>query len=301
MNITIERQKEIYEKIGVLIKESDLFNNNQKTEEFERYLSLPKLEAGDRCIYSTTNGIDNIFDVLGYFSMGSPCSVFLCDEMIKKHAEAKEWCSTILTEVVYIHECAHYIHYHLNSGNFRNCPFKDQEHSLYVETFAQIVTHIVVELLTEDHFKIFHELKNGQSPDYTSYTKEAIACNIKYLLDLFLNPKLHKDKSVLDIVENEYKHPDQNNKPGYLWSIKEAISHSPNWRFKKSAIFKKMHNDYIIELIKDRIKNKKEFPCFEFKSVWNSDEFADIQKELKISKEEEDDCDLLSALEGIGH
>ena len=66
----------------------------------------------------------------------------------------------LLAEVVYIHECAHYIHFHVNSVDYIN--WAANERTLYVETFAQLVTDRMVKKsdVTEVlHCQIFDKLR----------------------------------------------------------------------------------------------------------------------------------------------
>jgi len=162
------------------------------------------IEISDDGVTIRKEKVYNIFDILGCFSVSKPCSVYLCDELIAKCASKKNWNKDKLEEIVYIHECAHYIHYHLNSGNFRNCPFNIQENTLYLETFAQLITHVISKELSDEHCDIFEKLKKGQSDVYTRYNDYVIACDKNYLLNFFLNPRPINIENVIDFIKIDY-------------------------------------------------------------------------------------------------
>jgi len=162
------------------------------------------IKLNDQSEFVDLKYVENLFDVLGKFSMRKPCSVYLCDGLIDACAKKNSFDVKVLEEVIYIHECAHYIHYHLNSANFRNCPFNGQKGSLYVETFAQLITHVLCKEISDEHFKVFEKLKEMQQDVYTLYNEYVIACDKDYLLNLFLNPQPNNNEDVIEFIKNNY-------------------------------------------------------------------------------------------------
>ena len=199
MKIPKDRQEVVFNKI------IDFIKNKDSTIIIES-ISLPKIQnldinkafylclteegiitpemmikINDQSEFVDLKYVENIFDVLGKFSMIKPCSVYLCDGLIDACAKKNSFDVKVLEEVIYIHECAHYIHYNLNSGNFRNCPINVQKRSLYVETFAQLITHVLCKEISDEHFKVFEKLKEGQQDVYTLYNDYFIACKISII------------------------------------------------------------------------------------------------------------------------
>jgi hypothetical protein len=162
------------------------------------------IKLNDQSEFVDLKYITNIFEVLGLFSMTQSCSVYLCDGLIDACAKKNSFDVKVLEEVIYIHECAHFIHYHLNSGSFRNCPFNLQERSLYVETFAQLITHVICKEISNDHFKVFEKLKEGQQDVYALYNEYVIACDKDYLIKLFLSPQPKNNENVIDFIKDNY-------------------------------------------------------------------------------------------------
>lgn len=284
MNITIERQKEIFHKILSFINQSEsyttdnillphinllsleralLFSQTNEgflmhpaqydkykrgiTEDNHNEWSNKELEGKD-LEDALINQSINIFDILGCFSMSSPCSVFLCDELIEMYSKAKNCDKNILTEVVYIHECAHYIHYHLNSGNYRNCPFNINESSLYVETFAQLITHVIAKNLSQEHLTCLKELLSNQSDVYTRYKDFAIACSKDFLIDLFLNPKQKNKCNIIEFIELNYdiENWDEN---FMAWDFKALFVVAGN--NKKLKLFSQKSINYLLKIDED--------------------------------------------------
>ena len=112
----------------------------------------------------------NIFEILGYFKMSSPESVFLCPKIIEAYSLSKRIDIELIYLIIYVHECAHYIHHWLNKEHFKVSPFSDFNDKLYQESFAQLVTHLYVE---DDAklFTTFNQLKLNQPSEYIDYCK----------------------------------------------------------------------------------------------------------------------------------
>ncbi len=164
----------------------------------------------------------HILDQLGYFDASRPDRVFLCDELIKYTVarwlkrlqpnpnvlgfiykihwihEQSHRIPNLLAEVVYIHECAHYIHFHVNSVDFIN--WAANERTLYVETFAQLVTDRMVKKsdVTEVlHCQIFDKLREQQSDEYTRYYDRQEECILNFkelvIFETFVNSNYLKN------------------------------------------------------------------------------------------------------------
>ena len=164
----------------------------------------------------------HILDQLGYFDASRPDRVYLCDELInytvarwlkrlqpnpnvlgfidKVHwiHEQSHRIPNLLAEVVYIHECAHYIHFHVNSVDFIN--WAANERTLYVETFAQLVTDRMVKKsdVTEVlHCQIFDKLREQQSDEYTRYYDREVECILNFkelvIFETFVNSNYLKN------------------------------------------------------------------------------------------------------------
>ncbi|MSP70280.1 MAG: hypothetical protein EXR20_08410 [Bacteroidetes bacterium] len=178
----------------------------------------------------------HILDELGYFDASRPDRVFLCDALIKYTVERwlkrlqpnpnvlgfidkVHWIHeqshripNLLAEVVYIHECAHYVHFHINSVDFIN--WAVNERTLYVETFAQLITDRMVKKsdVTEvKHCQIFDKLREQQSIEYTRYYDVKLGLlnyNALVIVETFLNlnnrKNLESEQGVIKILVTNY-------------------------------------------------------------------------------------------------
>ena len=178
----------------------------------------------------------HILDQLGYFDASRPDRVYLCDELInytvarwlkrlqpnpnvlgfmdKVHwiHEQSHRIPNLLAEVVYIHECAHYIHFHVNSVDYIN--WAANERTLYVETFAQLVTDRMVKKsdVTEVlHCQIFDKLREQQSDEYTRYYDVKLGLlnyNALVIVETFLNlnnrKNLESKQGILGLLVEKY-------------------------------------------------------------------------------------------------
>ena len=67
---------------------------------------------------------NNIFEVLGFFRETTPDQVYLCPANILyyaakfNHPDFWKVELQIVTEIVFVHECAHWLHYKLNAQDF---------------------------------------------------------------------------------------------------------------------------------------------------------------------------------------
>jgi hypothetical protein len=134
----------------------------------------------------------HLFDVLGCFNSAKPDRVFLFPDRINQIYDtliaAKDVIPSIdynrpitvrdLAEVVYIHECAHYIHFHINCNNFLEHNAKNRK--FYLESFAQLLTHRLVCSASEfDLLKIlFMRLSENQDKAYTDYKTGEVAFHL---------------------------------------------------------------------------------------------------------------------------
>lgn len=222
--------------------------------------------------------VNNILDVLGYFSMSKPSAVFLCEELIDAHSTNMGISNNDLEEVVYVHECAHYIHYHLNSGNYRNCPFNAnniEDRSLYVETFAQLLTHVISYKLSNRHFVVFDKLKKGQLDVYTAYDKFAVACCKDYLLNLFLNPQIATNKNIIEFIDSDYdcRRQQKADVCDTPWDLKGLVRHIQSLIHENKSVIDKTNSEKITKFlcpgtIQRMIDNDPSKMAVELKSIW---------------------------------
>jgi len=118
----------------------------------------------DDSLYSNQDQ-DHLLDRLGYFKTADPSCVFLCEQKIIQYASSINVSPEIIALIVYIHESAHYFHFHL-----RNIFVADFEKlsKMFVESFAQLITH-----------KICIQL-NGSFPVLNVYLNLIISQSIEY-------------------------------------------------------------------------------------------------------------------------
>jgi hypothetical protein len=151
--------------------------------------------------YPDPNINSKLFDILGSFSSTEPDKVFLYDKPINrlfwywqkqefnKHSNwliyltensiLKDF-KNLLIEIIYIHECAHYIHFHINRPNYLNWMsyFNSNKTNLrnegvtYKEMWAQLLTErIIAEYSkTQPGYKlIFDRLLVNQNQEYKNH------------------------------------------------------------------------------------------------------------------------------------
>lgn len=134
-------------------------------------LVKPNFEITDKCddLHLPSNNKDeSIFDILGYFSCTTPKSVFICNKKVKDYSNTKSLNSFIVAEIIAIHEISHYVHYSL-LGPQLFCDVAYHSSTLFVESFAQLLTHRVCNDLSFEHIETFEKMKQGQSSEYTDY------------------------------------------------------------------------------------------------------------------------------------
>ena len=158
-----------------------------------------------------------IFDKLGYFSLRSPKTIFICHETLKEYCNEEKLSYAIVYDIICIHEYAHLIHYHHNPNKFKNfdlgfacdkhsedsaapcCDSSCQNcHKYYVETWAQWVTYKICEKLDEEHesnqlppyIKTFNFLSKNISSEYLEYKK-------------LLNPYILEDSDIIKLFLSE--------------------------------------------------------------------------------------------------
>lgn len=166
---SLDTQKLVFETFG------ELFHNSHIPElRAESFMpTLPKISLDDTLITSKTGFEDEgIFDILGYFRSSQPDSVYLCPLRIQNSASKKNISSDSLALIVYIHEVAHYFHFHADeifNGKFSFFS------PVFRESFAQLLTHKIVDSLDTKYnvLKIFLSLIDKQPLEYRVY-KDAI-------------------------------------------------------------------------------------------------------------------------------
>ena len=150
---------------------TDLFNKSLIPElsHASFQLDLPSVKIDNSLDIPNTNQLEEgIFDRLGYFRSSQSDSIFLCPQKIQKSATSHKISNDLLTLIVYIHEVAHYFHFH--SDKKFNSDFNKYS-KVFVESFAQLLTHkIAVELDNKlNILQIFLDLTDRQPWEYKQY------------------------------------------------------------------------------------------------------------------------------------
>lgn len=167
-----------------------MIDRNQQKDYFKRLIELLKLKERNDLLQpildfedkSTahhppmdeliTDGDKYLFDTLGFFRSSEKDRVFLCPDRIFRYAD--QWGNIrkeklqALIEIIYIHEVAHYVHYHYRPDDFDKCA-SDKD---YIETWAQMCTWYYCSN-DENPIKaeVFCELLNGQASEYLKFKK----------------------------------------------------------------------------------------------------------------------------------
>lgn len=157
-------------------------------------IKRPKIIIKDHCECDMKED-PGIFDILGYFSYEIPDSIFLCKKNIEKYCEEHKQNINFVSEIIYLHETAHYLHYHLNSQVFaKNEKISSDNRKLFIESFAQLLTHKAAQETSSLHFEVFEYLKQNQPIEYTLYDEVKSDYKIplsvypkEVIFDLFLN------------------------------------------------------------------------------------------------------------------
>lgn len=112
---------------------------------------------------------ERLFDALGYFRPDKSDAVYLCPPKIEKSAQKHKVEPELLASIVYIHETAHYFHFHTRQI-FHDSPFAKMT-TLFGESFAQLLTHRVCQKFTNmpSLLSTFLKLTEGQSIEYRQY------------------------------------------------------------------------------------------------------------------------------------
>jgi hypothetical protein len=112
---------------------------------------------------------DGLFDVLGYFRPDKSDAIYLCPQKIEKSALRHKVEPAQLASIIYIHETAHYFHFHARQI-FHDSPFAKMT-TLFGESFAQLLTHRVCQKFTNMPILLstFLKLTEGQSIEYRQY------------------------------------------------------------------------------------------------------------------------------------
>jgi hypothetical protein len=135
MNILSQDQiEDVWKTIRehIIMKSADLSNYNTT-------LNYPIITI-DNTPYTRTDDDGPIFDILGYFRSDQPDCVTLCEDKIKQSSARRDIDKEILTLIVYIHESAHFLHYHTRINFVSDF---NKLSTYFVESFAQLITHKV--------------------------------------------------------------------------------------------------------------------------------------------------------------
>ena len=159
--LNAQRQNILFDKIIEILDNAEYkFKDTPPILDFNY---VKKEKPGDKEI---------LFEFLGYFDSSNPERVFLCPDLINKYSDAE-----LVEEIVYIHEVAHYLHYHIREAHGKDFIFlantneNKEKRKIIVESFAQLITHKVCLGLSAEHYKIFEKLQEGQSIEYTYYNR----------------------------------------------------------------------------------------------------------------------------------
>lgn len=112
---------------------------------------------------------ESLFDALGYFRPDKSDAIYLCPKKIEKSAQKHKVGPELLASIVFIHETAHYFHFHARQI-FHESPFAKMT-ALFCESFAQLLTHRVCQKFTNMPILLstFLKLTEGQSIEYRQY------------------------------------------------------------------------------------------------------------------------------------
>jgi hypothetical protein len=164
-----------------------------------------------------------------------------------------------------------------------------------LETFAQLITHVISKELSDEHCDIFEKLKKGQSDVYTRYNDYVIACDKNYLLNFFLNPRPINIENVIDFIKIDYDIKNINPEEFIPWHWESLLLIFRNLDIENSIYSDKILCPIVIQKLID--KNPKTM-MFDLKSGWNY--LKERFKQLEYPKEDKKDSDMISDLEGIG-
>jgi hypothetical protein len=145
------------------------------SEECTADFSMPELVVKDICDKEYNENKQAIFDCLGFFSCLEPQKIYLCKKNIENYCNIHGKDVAIIAEIIAIHEIAHFIHFHLIPNIFCK-PTNKEKDILFIESFAQLITHKVCILLGENYLDNFNELKKNQGDEYTEYHVKDLTC-----------------------------------------------------------------------------------------------------------------------------
>jgi len=141
-------------------------------------------------------GPPNIFDVFGFFRADTPDLVYLCPANILDYAAKFKnpyfWKVElqIVTEIVFVHECAHWLHYKLNAQDF------ELGTGRYIESWAQLCTKRICIELGQQYCQVFDKMLSAQPEKYTcfiDYQERKLGRVLKFFLKPeHRDPQLHK-------------------------------------------------------------------------------------------------------------
>jgi hypothetical protein len=286
--ITEERQNALFESITSSLNEchsKKIFLNKPILEEydFENYqtdkhdpkwsinplfMELPIIDQqsnetdSSKEIKLTVEQEENLFDVLGCFNLNTPDRVFLCPKrinyLLKKWFETENYTSfsaSKIEEVVYIHECAHYIHFHINGNNYMWWNIYDRKY--YVETFAQLITHRITCSAAEVNSlqSTFIRLSENQEEVYIRYKQDSLSFHLfpaSLVFEAFLF-NLHSKN-----IESELLAKIENTRTSYFDYLRERYKDKPK-NVSDSSNQKEDDSGYtfaeVINLLEDLEKN----------------------------------------------
>lgn len=111
---------------------------------------------------------EKLYDALGYFSQKTSDSIYLCPKKIEASASKRALDLELFTTIIYIHEAAHYFHFHAREKFMEGGVGKMT--AIMAESFAQLLTHRVCQQLNDKALlDIFVRLSEEQPIEYRQY------------------------------------------------------------------------------------------------------------------------------------
>jgi hypothetical protein len=172
---------------------------------------------------------ENLYDALGYFSHKTSDSIHICPKKIEASASKKAIDVELFTTIIYIHETAHYFHFHAREKFYKGDFSKMTP--LFAESFAQLLTHRVCQQLKDNALlDIFVRLTDEQPIEYRQYkmpdviqrkieVREPIMKNfsVESVVKAFVMGPLNKDyKSLVHSIQLEAENRFQSDKEPFM-------------------------------------------------------------------------------------
>lgn len=227
-------------------------------------LEKPKIVIDNSPIETNLKTEDITFDILGYFNQETNDSIHLCPQKIIDSATRRGEDVEILTTIVYIHETAHYFHFHARKL-FNASGFKDKK-KMFSESFAQLLTHRVCQKLRSNP-KLLNTFLDFTDKLPIEYKQYKIPYEKKIFLGLDKNGKEISEKEMINIVMQNFSASSIMN-TFIIGPIKENIGEIIN-SIQTEAEKK------ILEGFEDYIKDLQKVGIVGYKPEFEDDKFID--------------------------